>query len=80
MGLGRAAGRLVELGERERRLQLEAPGALLFRDREGGFEGFFGLHRVGGIPLQQDISAQSMQVGIVKPIPTFLTHHQSFVD
>ena len=74
------AGRLIELGERKRRKQLEGSGALLFRDSEGGFESVFGLRRVGGITLQQDIAAQSMQVRIVKPIPTFLTHHQSFVD
>jgi len=30
---GGAAGRLVELGERERRAQFEAAGSLLFRDR-----------------------------------------------
>ena len=73
-------GRLIELGERERREQLEGSRALLFRDREGGFESVFGLRRVGGITLQQDIAAQSMQVGIVKSVPAFLTHHQSFVD
>ena len=47
------AGRLIELGERKRREQLEAPGALLFRDSEGGFESVFGLRRVGGITLQR---------------------------
>ena len=80
VGFGETAGRLIELGERKRREQLEAPGALLFRDSEGGFESVFGLRRVGGITLQKDIAAQSMQVGIVKPIPAFLTDHQSFVD
>ena len=73
-------GRLIELSERKRREQLETPGALLFRDSEGGFESVFGLRRVGGLTLQKDIAAHSMQVGIVKPIPAFLTHHQSFVD
>ena len=52
----------------------------MFRDSDGGFESFFGLRGVSGITLQEDIAAQSMQVGIVKPIPAFLTHHQSFVD
>ena len=80
MRFGETAGRLIELGERKRRKQLEGPGTLLFRDSEGGFESIFGLRRVCGITLQQDIAAQSMQVRIVKPIPTFLTHHQSFVD
>src|SRR5580692_572392 len=71
---------MTELGERKRREQLEGSGTLVFRDSEGGFESFFGLRRVGGITRQQDIATQSMQVGIVKPIPAFLTHHQSFVD
>ena len=73
-------GRLIEFGQRKRRKQLESPRALLFCDGKGGFESFFGLRRVGGSTLQQYIAAQSMQAGIVKPIPTFLTHHQSFVD
>ena len=80
MGFDETIGRLIEFGQRKRREQLEAPGALLFRNSDGGFESFFGLRRVGGSTLQQDIAAQSMQAGIVKPIPTFLTHHQSFVD
>jgi hypothetical protein len=74
------AGRLIKLGERKRREQPEGPRALLFCDGKGGFESFFGLRRVGWITLQQDIAAQSKQVGIVKPIPAFLTHRQSFVD
>ena len=41
MGFGGAAGRLVELGERQRRAQFEAARALLFCDGDGGPEGFF---------------------------------------
>ena len=66
-------GRLIELSERKRREQLEAPRALLFSDRERGFESFFGLRRVGGITLQQDILPRSRcRLESAKPIPAFL--------
>ena len=40
VGVGGAAGRLIELRQRQRRAQLEAPRLLLLRDRDGGEEGF----------------------------------------
>jgi hypothetical protein len=40
VGVGGAAGGLVELGEREGREQLVAAARLLFRDGDGGLEGF----------------------------------------
>ena len=80
MRFDETAGRLIELGERKRREQLQGPGALLFRDSEGGFESLFGLRKIGEIALQKDNAAQAMQVGIIKPIPAFLAHRQSFVD
>ena len=42
MGVGGAAGRLVELGERQRGAQCEAARALPLRDRDGRQEGFLG--------------------------------------
>ena len=47
VGVGGTAGRLVELGERERRAQAEAACALFLRDRDRGLEGFFGRRGVG---------------------------------
>ena len=64
MGVGGAAGRLIELGERQRRAQFEAARALLLRDGDGGQEGFLGGRGVGGIALQQDVAADAMQVGV----------------
>ena len=61
MGVGGAGGRLVELGERERRAQFEAARALLLRDGDGGQEGFLRRRRVGGVALQQDFAADAMQ-------------------
>jgi hypothetical protein len=57
VGFDETVGRLIKLGERKRRKQLEGPGALLFRDSEGGFESVFGLRRVGVLTLQKDIGA-----------------------
>ena len=61
MGVGGAAGRLVELGERQRRAQFEAARALLLRDGDGGQEGFFRGRGVGGVALEQDFAARPMQ-------------------
>ena len=61
VGVGGAAGRLVELGERERRAQFEAARALLLRDGDGGQEGFFRRRGVGGVALEQDFAARPMQ-------------------
>ena len=61
MGVDRATGRLVELGERERGAQFEAARALLLRDRDGGQERFFRGRGVGGVALEQDFAARPMQ-------------------
>ena len=61
MGFNGPAGRLIELGEREGREQLVAPRALLLRDCDGGLEGFFGI---GGLSLQKNVAAQTMEVGV----------------
>ena len=41
MGVGTAGGRLVELGQRKRRLQFEAARLLRLRDGDGGEEALF---------------------------------------
>jgi hypothetical protein len=41
-GRRRATARLVELGQRQQRAQSPAAGVLLFRDGEGGLEGYLG--------------------------------------
>ena len=51
MGFGGAAGRLIELGQRQRRAQFEAARALLLRDGDGGQERFFRRRGVGGVAL-----------------------------
>ena len=63
MGFDGAAGRLVELGERERGAQTEAARALSPRDDDGGLEGFFRRRGAGGVALQQDIAARPVQFG-----------------
>jgi hypothetical protein len=60
VGLRRAGGRLVELGERQSRLQYEASRFLRLRDLDGGEEGLFGRRRVRGIALQEDCAPDAM--------------------
>ena len=64
MGFNGPAGRLIGLGEREGREQLVAPRALLLRDCDGGLEGFFGGCGIGGLSLQKNVAAQTMEVGV----------------
>jgi hypothetical protein len=52
MGVDRATGRLIELGERKRGTQLEAARALLLCDRDGGQEGFFRGPGIARVALQ----------------------------
>ena len=65
MRLERAAGRLIDLGERQRCAQFEGAGASLASDGDGGLVGLFGGRGIGGIALKQDVAAKPMQEGIV---------------
>ena len=68
MGVGGMAGRLVELGERERRAQTPAARALLFRNGEGGLERFLRRRGVGGIGLEQHSPADAMKLSFERPM------------
>jgi len=52
VGVEGAVGRLVELGERERRKKLVTPRALFLRNGDRGFLGLFGGRGVGGVEFQ----------------------------
>ena len=80
MGVGGAAGRLIELGERQRRAQFEAARALLLRDGDGGQEGFFRRRGVGGVALEQDFAARPMQFRFERAIAGALARRQRFVE
>ena len=51
VGVGGAAGRLIEIGKRQRRAQFEALGLLLLRDGDSGEERFFDWRGVCRIAL-----------------------------
>ena len=53
VSIGQTADRLVELGQRQRRAQLEAARALLFCDSDGGQERFFRRRGIGGVALNR---------------------------
>src|SRR5262249_38325335 len=67
--LASAAGRLIKLRQRQRRLQLEALRRLLLRDGDGGEEGFFSPPRVRWTVLQQYLATDAVEesVGPVCP-------------
>ena len=64
MGFDRAAGRLVELGERQRGAQFEAAGFLRLRDGDGGEESGFGGGGVGGVLFEEDFAANAVEFGV----------------
>jgi hypothetical protein len=61
VGLGRAAGRLIELGERERRAQAEASCSLSAGDFDGAAECVLGSSCIRRTALEQDVAARAMQ-------------------
>jgi len=63
VGFGRAAGRLVELGERKRGAQPPTAGALLLCDGDGGLEGFLGRRTIGQVAFQKKLAPRTMQFG-----------------
>ena len=80
MGVGGAAGRLVELGERERRAQSEAARSLTLSDGDGGLECFLGGRRVRLVPLQQRFAADAVQFRFESAVSGTLARRQRFVD
>ena len=62
MGVGGPAGRLVELGERERRAQCEAARALLACDGEGRSKGFLSGRRIRLFAPEKDLAADAVSL------------------
>jgi hypothetical protein len=61
VGVGRATGRLVELGEGKGRAQFETARPLTLSNGDGGPQGFFGGRGIRGIALQQHVAADAKQ-------------------
>ena len=80
VGVGGAVGRLVELGERERRAQFEAARSLLPRDSDGGQEGFFRRRGVGRVALQQRFASRPMQRCFKCATTSAVARRQRFVE
>ena len=72
VGVDRTAGGLIELGQRQRSVQLEAAGLLLLGDGDGGEEGGFGGRGVGWIGLQQDVASDTVQKPVGPVFPRLL--------
>ena len=80
VGVRGATDRLVELRQRQRRAQLEAARALLFRDGDGGQKSFFRRRGIGGIALQQEFAARPMQFRFERAIAGAVRRRQRFVE
>jgi hypothetical protein len=76
----RAAGRLVELGERQRRAQFEAARPLVFRDGDGAPEGFLSGRGIGGLALQQHFAADAVQFRFERAMAGPFGRRQRFVE
>ena len=53
---------------------------MLLRDRDGRLEGFFGRRGVGGVALQQDFAAHSMQLSFKCAKARAVARRQRFVE
>src|ERR1700674_789808 len=80
MRLGGAAGRMIELGERKGREQLEAARALLLRDGDGGPERLLGRLRASRVALQKDFAAQAMEERELRTLPELMRESQRLVN
>ena len=79
MGFGGAAGRLIELGERERGAQFKAARGLPLRDRDGGQESFFRGRRVAG-RTSAAFASRPMQFRFKCAITGAVARRQRFVE
>ena len=61
MGVGWAAGRLIELGERERGLKARTTRTLLGGDGDRGPEGCFDGSGIDRVAFQQNFAAKTIQ-------------------
>ena len=80
VGVGGAAGRLIEFGQRERRAQFEAARALLLRDGDGRQERVFRRRGISGVALQQDVAADAMQFRLERAMTDALARRQRLVE
>ena len=78
--VGGTTGRLVKLGERQRRLQPEAPRALVARDGDGRAIGFLSAGGILGIGLCEDVAADAVQEGVGPVFSGLLRERQRFID
>jgi len=80
VSVGSAAGRLIQLRQRERRAQLETPRLLLLRNSDGGEECFLRRRRVRRIALQQDLAADAVQECVAEMFSGLVRQSQCFID
>ncbi len=80
MGVGGAAGRLVEFRERKRRAQFKTARALPLRDCDSGLESLFGRRGVGGVALEQDFAAGPVELRFERAVAEAIGRRQRFIE
>ena len=80
MGVGGATGRLIEVGQRQRRAQFEATRPLPLSDGDGGLERCLRGRQVGGITFEQHFAADAMQFGVECAMASPFGCRQRFVE
>ena len=79
MGVGVAVVRLIELGERQRRLQARAARALLFRYCNCSPERFLGGSRICWAAPGHDFAAETVNEGEIAPMLNLVGKGQRFI-
>jgi hypothetical protein len=80
VGVGGTPGRLIKLGERERRAKAEAAGVPLSCNLERVLERFLGGAEVCCILPQQNLAGKSVQEDVAPMLFGFLRERQPLVD
>ncbi len=80
VGFGGAAGRVVEVGERQRGAQFETARPLLLCDADGGLEGFFRGRGAVRILVKQELAARAMELGCVRSTARAIAGCQRLVE
>ena len=80
MGIFGTTGRLIELRQPERRLELKAPRLLLLCNRDGGEERFLRWRSIRRIALEQNLAADAVEERIGPMFAGLARERQRFVN
>ena len=80
VGFGGAAGRLIELGEREGGEKFVNARPMMLRGIDSGRVSLYGGLWIVRIEFEQEVAAEAVQKAFCVALPAFLGRRQTFVD